>query len=195
VALYFCLGFRQVAETLLALAEALRGGEPARVRERLADLGCAAPAAAETARKAMETGLRRCLDRLFGGLFWFVLFGPAGAVLYALSRLLGELWRGDTEFHAAVERVVFLLDWLPARLLAFSFAVVGNFDDAMLGWRGRLDTSLPPNEAVVVAAGFGALGLNDIKPGPEYLSGVVSLAARAILLWLAVLGLLWLGGL
>lgn len=213
--LYFCLGFRQVAEALLALAEALRGGDPVRVRERLAALGCAAPAAeeaaaeaegraadetarrhsAEVARLAIEEGLRRSLDRLFGVVFWFIVLGAFGAVLYALTRLLGDRWRGDAPFHTAVAGIVELLDWLPARLLAFSFAVVGNFDDAMLGWRGRLDSRLPGNEAVVVAAGFGALGLNDITAGPEYLPGVVSLVARCVVLWLAVLGLLWLGGL
>lgn len=222
-ALYYCMGFRHTAEAALTLADALRGDDPGRVQERLAALaeqepvavpgrgsadaeesdtvedtaspGADAPdAAPDPTRLAMEIVLRRSLDRLFGVVFWFVLLGPFGAVLYALSNALGRLWRGDSQFHAAVEQAVHLLDWLPTRLLAFSFAIVGNFDAAMQGWRDRPDGLPPSNEAVLLAAGFGALGAEADAPSPEYLSGAVSLVVRAALLWLAALGLLWLGG-
>lgn len=196
--LYYCLGFRQSADVMRGIAADLRGGDVERVRHRYAELGLAVTAemaADELSRLAIGEVLRRALARLFGALFWFVLLGAFGAVTYALTRLLAERWRGEAALHAAVARVVEVLDWLPARLLALSFAIVGNFDEAMLAWRGNADLGESRNEGIARAAGFGALGLGHVTPGPDYVNGAVSLVARAALLWLAVLGIFWLGGL
>jgi adenosylcobinamide-phosphate synthase len=168
--LYRCLGYRQAVD-----------------RAR-AETGT-------TIRSAMDQLFRLGLERLFGVLFWFVLLGVFGALGYALTRLLGERWQGDEDFHAAIEQVVPALDWAPARLMAMSFAIVGNFEAAVAGWRTRFEPGASRNEGVIRAAGLGALGLDGEQPGPEYLAGVAGLLNRSLLLWLAVLGLFWLGGL
>src|SRR4029078_1389132 len=86
--------------------------------------------------------------RVFATLFWFTLLpGPAGAVLYRAAALLAEHWRGDTRgedvtpiakareaFGRPARRVLWLLDWIPVRLTALSFAVVGDFEDAVYCW-------------------------------------------------------------
>jgi hypothetical protein len=72
---------------------------------------------------------------------------------------------------------------------------VGNFEEAMVAWRSRAADDTAYNEGVLRAAGLGALGLDGEAPGPEYVAGVASLLNRAVLLWLGVLGLFWLGGL
>lgn len=187
--LYRCLGQRQLVDRARTLAAALAAGDQARVAAPLAALGLA-PGAADPVRPAMER-LLGLAARLFGVLFWFLLLGPFGAVAYALSHLLAERWRGEDDFHAAVARVVPLLDWLPTRLLVLGFAVVGNFEEAMLAWRadGREGSD------AVVAAGLGALGLGAETPAPEYVAAVASLVNRVVLLWLGLLGLFWLGGL
>jgi len=197
--LYRCLGFRQVVDLARGLTAALSAADPARVGEKLADLGVDA-GPDEPVRRAMARLFHLGLERLFGVLFWFVLLGPFGAVAYALTRLLAAHWRDDGDFHGAVAQIVPIMDWLPARLLALSFAIVGNFEEAMVAWRSRAaDDGL--NEGVVRVAGLGALGLDrdalDLDrdaPGPEYVLGAANLLNRAVLLWLGVLGLLWLGG-
>jgi adenosylcobinamide-phosphate synthase len=194
--LYQCLGFRQVADLARGLAGALAAGDGRRLGEDLAALGveCGPGSApAEAVRPAMDRLFQLGLERLFGVLFWFALLGGFGALAYALTRLLAERWHGEADFHAAVAEVVPVLDWLPARLLAMSFAVVGNFEEALLAWRAQ------PAEAgaagIVRAAGLGALGLERQSPGPAYVAAVASLLRRSLLLWLGVLGLFWLGGL
>lgn len=193
--LYRCMGFRQAFDQARGITGALSAGDPERARERLAAFGGDAMAdAADPVRDAMAALFRLALGRLFGVLFWFVVLGGFGAVAYALGRLLAERWHGDTDFHAAVGQLAFWLDWPPARLLALSFAVVGNFEAAMVAWRSRAGADADDNEGFVRATGLGALGLDEETPGPEYVAGTVGLLNRAILLWLGVLGLLWLGG-
>lgn len=195
--LYRCLGFQQMIGQARDLAAALAAGEHDRARMHLAALGvehAADAEAGEWVRPAMDRLFRLGLERLFGVLFWFFLLGAFGAVAYALTRLLAERWQGDGDFHAAVAEVLPVLDWLPARLLVVSFAIVGNFEEAMLAWRSHAAEPDAGNEGMVRAAGLAALGLGEAAPGPEYVAGVAGLLNRAVLLWLGVAGLLWLGG-
>jgi adenosylcobinamide-phosphate synthase len=53
------------------------------------------------------------------------------------------------------------VDWFPARVTAVVFAIVGNFEDAILMW--RLKSGFAPHandtERVVLSAGAGAMGV------------------------------------
>lgn len=60
-------------------------------------------------------------QRFFAVLFYFLLLGPAGALAYRLLQLSQE----DEE--SAARRCLALIDWLPARLLAATFALIGDF--------------------------------------------------------------------
>lgn len=194
--LYRCMGFRMVFDQGRALAQALDEGDDARAREKMAALGLPEGVGMDVVvPAAMGQLFRLGLARLFGVLFWFLLLGVFGAVAYALTRLLVTHWRDDCDFSDAVAQVVPVLDWLPARLLAFSFAIVGNFEQAMVAWRSGVAGDAPLNEGVVAAAGQGALGLDAETPGTEHIVGAIGLLNRAAVLWLGLLGLLWLGGL
>lgn len=197
--LYRCLGLRQVVDLARGLAEAGRAGDTARMLDRLDQLG-GRPADGDDrpdvlAQLAVDRIARLALGRLFGVLFWFVVLGLFGALAYAMTRLLAERWQGDDDFQAAVNQAASLLDWLPARTLAVSFALVGNFEEAMLAWRSRESEGDPYNEGVVRAAGLGALGVDAEHIDADTLAGLASLLNRVTLLWLGGLGLLWLGGL
>ncbi len=187
--LYRCLGFRLLFDEARMWSESSPEQRPD-PHGLLAESGLPG-----SVGQVMDALFRLGLSQLFGVLFWFVLFGTFGAVAYALTHLLAGRWRGEDDFHAAVAQIMPLLNWLPARLLAFSFAVVGNFEAAIAGWRVRSTEYPSTSEDVVRAAGLGALGLDQEVPGPEYAGAVISLMNRTALLWLGVLGLFWLGGL
>jgi adenosylcobinamide-phosphate synthase len=194
--LYQCLGYRQVIDRARALGEALANENAPKAAEMLAELGIEPETAQnEVVARAIDTLFRLALERLFGVMFWFILFGVFGAVVYELSQRLAKRWQGSDDFHTAIRQVAPILDWLPSRLLAFSFAIVGDFEAVMSAWRTRVDPADPFNEGVVRAAGLGALGIDQTMPaGPNFIAGAASLLNRAALLWLGVLGLLWLGG-
>ena len=114
---------------------------------------------------------------MFATLFWFtVLPGPAGAVLYRAAALLADEWRGDAKgadatpiaqaraaFGRPARRLLWLLDWVPVRLTALSFAIVGDFEDAVFCWRTQARTWASEeggvHAGIVLASGAGALGV------------------------------------
>jgi adenosylcobinamide-phosphate synthase len=51
------------------------------------------------------------------------------------------------------------IDHVPARLTAFGFAVVGNFEEAVTAWRRDAPLWKYPNEGIILAAAAGAVGV------------------------------------
>ena len=92
-------------------------------------------------------------QRWFAVLFYFVLLGPAGALAYRLLQLV----RPDDE-TGLVERCLFLADWVPARLLAATFTLAGDFIGSRDALRnGLLDTRDDAGQ-LLYTVGTAALG-------------------------------------
>lgn len=64
------------------------------------------------------------LRALFSPLFWFVLLGPLAALSYWLLRLTVK---DESPAALVAKRLLDLVDWAPARVLALTFALVGDF--------------------------------------------------------------------
>lgn len=215
--LYACLGFRADSFQAAAVARALAAGQPAQARQALESWRPGvAPAANEDGicRLMLEEILGAGVRHMLGVLFWYFLLGVFGAVAYRLAHLALERWRAEPEFGDFALRASHAIDWLPVRATAFSFAIVGNFQDALESWRGQARDWSDANQGVLLAAGAGALGVGlggnlalpggelerphlgaDDTPGPETLDAAIALLLRAAILWLAVAALIWLGGL
>src|SRR5690606_17345869 len=89
----------------------------------------------EVARVAVEKSLITTHRNVFGVFFWFLLLGPAGAVMYRLSEYLARAWNEpehmrNEAFGQFAALAFHWIDWVPVRLTAIAFAVVGNFEDA-----------------------------------------------------------------
>jgi cobalamin biosynthesis protein CobD/CbiB len=165
--LYFTMGFRRFSHYYTEIQHALRAGEIGVARERLGKWRGASASelsASEIARVTIEQGLIASHRHVFGTLFWFVALGPVGAVLYHCATTLAERWgwRPDPEvlqFGRFANRAHYWLDWVPARLTAASFAVVGNFEDAVYCWREQSPLWSPGAYGYILASGAGALGV------------------------------------
>jgi cobalamin biosynthesis protein CobD/CbiB len=132
-------------------------------------------------------------------------------VLYRFAAWLAGSWgeHPETRMFGGFARQVFaFMDWLPARLLALSFAVVGNFEDAVYCWRSQAANWAPHSDGVVLSSAAGALGVRigggsrpELGTGdaadPDDLSGVIGLVWRALVVWLLLVLLLtvasWVG--
>ena len=177
----------------------------------------------DIARKSIESTLERAHHGLFAPIFWFsalglIGLGPAGAVLYRLSHLLKLEWhpQQDNLFNKFSNRAFEWLDWLPARVTAGGFAIVGDFEDAIFCWRTQAATWSDKTLSIVLASGAGALGIKLGEPSldkdviqlrPElglgdeadadYLQNAASLVWRVLILMVGLLLLLtfayWLG--
>ena len=52
-----------------------------------------------------------------------------------------------------------MIDWLPARVTALAFAVVGSFEEAIEGWRFHAQRFPNDNDGVILAATSGAINV------------------------------------
>lgn len=213
--LYLTIGFRQESHHFSAIHRALREGDLDEARRALAEFrghDCSALSAGEVARLAIEDALAVSHRNVFGPVFWFVVLpGPVGAVLYRIAAFLALHWgaRADPDFGRFGEfcrRAFAALDWLPARATAITFAIVGDFEDAVYCWRTQAARWLDPLLGVVLAAGAGAMGVRlgaaypragRMEERPElgtgddadtaFLDTTIGLVWRALVVWLATL--------
>jgi cobalamin biosynthesis protein CobD/CbiB len=222
--LYLTMGFRKFSHAYSDTLHALRIGDLDRARTNIGRW-TGQPAeqleSTDISRIAIERGLCSAHRHVFGVVAWYAVFGASGAVLYRVAATLRDHWGArheaeETRFGAFSATAFEVLDWVPARITAVSFAVVGDFEDALYCWRTQADAWPDASDGVVLASGAGALGvrLGASLGGPdaleirselgmgdeadsELMTSAVGLIWRALVLWLFVLLLVtvasWLG--
>jgi adenosylcobinamide-phosphate synthase len=209
-ALYLTLGFRQFSHHFTAIQAALREGELDRARELISawrDEPLLPRTREEVVRLTIEESIAASHRHVFGVLLWFMLLpGPSGAILYRLSHLVRRRWAGLGAFGRFAVRAHAFLEWPAARLTAIAFAVVGDFEDAVYCWRTQAAAWPDREQGIVLAAGAGAMGVRlglpissegGMAPRPElgigeaadvqYLDSAVGLLWRALVLWVFML--------
>jgi AmpE protein len=199
----YCLGPRDLAVDVDTYCEVCDSSD-ANLRERAAGRLLRGeelpPEPAERARRLSGAVLVEACDRLFGVLFWFVVLGPLGAVMYRSASVLYLQRSEQSAFGDGVAWLYAVLLWLPARLQALGFGLSGHFDSALQGWRAAHEERLHGaggSERVLVLTGGGALGLDDAAYAEGEVAPVraaMRLVWRTLALWLVVLSLLVLAG-
>jgi AmpE protein len=146
--------------------------------------------------------LQERLSELFTPLFWYLFLGPLGVLGVAaayLIRLTAELAEVQPAGAVAREWLVWV-DWIPARVLALSLALAGNFVDTWQYLKAHLrDTTLLSVDLLdqaAQAAHPGRLQTADTTPGATLvlaLSEIEALLKRALIIWIVLLALhtLW----
>ena len=228
IIVYLTLGFRRYSHYFTSIQVALSAGDEATARKFLSewinrdttDLD-----ASEISRLAVERSLIASHRNVFGVFFWFLMpVGPACAVMYRLAEFLSREWNEpehmrNEEFGQYASKVFYWIDWIPARLTAVAFAVVGNFEDAIYSWRNYADRWPDELVGIILSSGGGAIGVRlgepetkaiilnadasavdmdslelESQPGleasPRSLQSAVGLVWRALLLWMLLLLLL-----
>ncbi len=164
--LYFSLGLRSLREHTQPIEQALAQGDLERARlltSRIVSRDTHHADAGTLAKAAVESLLENGNDAVFGTLFWFVVAGGPGALLFRLANTLDAMWGYRTPrfqaFGRAAARIDDLLNLVPARLTALSYALLGDTRRAWLCWRTQAAAWSSPNAGPVMASGSGALGL------------------------------------
>jgi AmpE protein len=127
--------------------------------------------------------------RVFAVFFWFIVLGPAGAVLYRLVDLCRK--EGVTT-AAAATTVLQLLDWLPVRLLGLIFALGGHFTKVIKYWQHNVFTPPKMNDVVLAECGIAALDILELDKLPADGTAekeTIALLDRAFVIGLVILAI------
>jgi AmpE protein len=95
----------------------------------------------------IEAVFRNAQHRWFGVLFWFLLLGPVGALLYRLTAVAAEGEAATAlppDTREGARTLMAWLDWPVAQLMTLSVALVGNFDTVLGAWREAGGASFDP---------------------------------------------------
>jgi len=216
VLLYFALGAQSLCEHAEAVARPLAAGRLEEARQRVGWIVSRDTSTLDetgVAKAGVESVLENGNDAVFGALFWFALLGGPGALLFRLANTLDAMWGYRTErynlFGRCAARFDDALNWLPARLTALTYALLGRTRNALACWRAQAPTWDSPNAGPVMAAGAGSLGVElggsaiyhgttesrpplGAGPAPQAadLGRAVALVRHGLWLWLAILFLI-----
>ncbi|MFZ2303135.1 MAG: adenosylcobinamide-phosphate synthase CbiB [Gallionella sp.] len=222
VVLYFAIAPRSLREHAVRVADAFSAGDLPEARHRVSMLVSRDTSQLDeegVARATVESVLENGNDAIFAALFWFVVAGAPGVVLYRLSNTLDAMWGYRNArynyFGWAAARLDDVLNFIPARLTALSYALVGHTRSALYCWWQQAAMWESPNAGPVMASGAGALrvrlggaaiyhGELEQRPllgcgmaaGAADITRAVRLVQHTLYVWLAVVTLcaLWVAG-
>ena len=209
VVLYQCWGPRDLDEDIDAVLKAPDSERRRAAVQRLND-GISEQVLPFNAAAVVEASFAAALSRRFGVLFWFVLIGPIGAVGYRLVHLLARspaFAEAAGDLRPTFERTALILDWLPAHLLAWTLALVTDFDASVRAWhahhaahgQGYFTLDLGFLGAIARAGvdadiAAGDAGTESIGDPLTELADTRVILRRALYAWIAVIAVIVIGG-
>ena len=161
--LYFAIGHRSLRQHGLAVYHALQAGSLPQAQRAASYMVSRDVEAIEPVSATLESVLENGNDSIFGALFWFMIAGGPGALAFRLVNTLDAMWGYKTPRHLyfgwAAARLDDGMNYLPARLTALTYALVGQTGLALKAWRQQAPLWDSPNAGPVMAAGAGALNV------------------------------------
>jgi adenosylcobinamide-phosphate synthase len=201
--LLFCLGPGSLADDLKAFGD-LGGRSAEQAAQALA--GGLPISSDDPARAVLQRIPAEGNRRVLAVLLWFSLLAPMvgafGAVLYRLAErvfeAVGNHDREAVDFHGAAARLFTLLNWLPARVTAYTFALVGGYQNVIRQLTAKRDLwpqiGLESDIELLTAAAEGALGKTpsgralDPDTFRKRSADALGLVKRTMWLWVGLTG-------
>jgi len=213
ILLYLVIGWRSLREHARSVRDALQENDLVCARKRVGMIvsrDTEPMQSVDISKATIESVLENGNDAIFGAIFWFVLAGAPGAVAYRLANTLDAMWgyRDSCYLHFgwAAARLDDMLNFIPARLTALTYAIAGRTRTALRCWHEQGRTWKSPNAGPVMSAGAGSLGLalggsasyngtlqmrpplgEGRAPNADDIDLALNLVRRSVLIWLVVL--------
>ncbi len=193
----FCLGPRDLNRQINRYLDARESGDETEASSEACAIMQKEPPSDPDQQivEVMRSILHESNDRFFAVIFWFVLLGPFGALLY---RLTSHTMRttGNATLANAARQFQAILAWAPAHLVAVGYALTGNYEGAKQEFysKNKQDDLYDCNYHTLITAGQGAL--KDCAPGEETscIRSARGLVLRTLVVWLAFISVLTLIG-
>jgi len=131
--LWTALGWRSLFEHVRAVLDSRDEAARRQAVSRIVSRDSESMESGAALRAAIESLAENASDAVVAPLFWFVVAGPVGAVLYRMINTLDAMWGYRTSrfarFGTAAARIDDAANWLPARLTAGLFLLAGRMPD------------------------------------------------------------------
>ena len=151
------------------------------------DLGVQADEPGELLTRVQGYLLWQAYQSFFAVIFWYALLGPVAVLAYRLLALTTEQAQ-QVALRERAQQLRHAFDWLPARVLASSFALVGDFVSVsrallheLLNW--QISAAQLVDHAGCAAANTPASAPGDV--GLHSLDSLWQMLVRSALLWYA----------
>ncbi len=174
--LYFCIAANSLKQHAEVVYQALEKDDLEQARKKVSMIvsrDCKTMQPVEVRRATVESVLENGADAVFAPLFWFMVGGSVAVIAYRLVNTLDAMWgyRNSRYLHFgwAAARFDDVLNFIPARLSALTYALLGKTGLAWQCWRTQSRLLDSPNAGVVMTAGAG--GLNLQLGGPAHYHG------------------------
>ncbi len=161
---YFCIGAKSLEQHAINIFNPLRENHLALARYHLSHIVSRDTALLDQqqiTKATMESVLENGNDGIFAAIFWFVIGGLPAAVTYRLVNTLDAMWGYRSErylyFGKFAAHMDDIMNFIPARLTAFSYCLMGHFRSGWYCWHTQGKYWKSPNAGPVMAAGAGAL--------------------------------------
>ncbi len=205
--LYVCWGPRDLERDVEAAVKAPDSEQRASALRSLRDSD---EGIATNPESLVESVFAASLSRWFGVLFWFVVLGPAGALLYRLAQLIAwspEFAGGEpSPTTETARRLAAILDWAPAHLMALCLALASNFDVVLKSWhdyhvahgKGYFTLDLGFLAAIARASVDADVAAEDHEGAQAHnpaivLEDAMVLVRRVLVVWLTLVALIVIG--
>ena len=174
--LYLAIGYTSLRQHAVAILKPLMNNDLVLAREKVAWIVSRDTKhmnETEVRTATIESVLENGSDAIFAPIFWFIVGGLPAVILYRLANTLDAMWGYKTTrflyFGRFSARMDDMLNYLPSRLVALSYALLGRFTLAIRCWHNQAHLLASPSGGVVMSAGAGAL--NVMLGGDTYYHG------------------------
>lgn len=194
--LWYCIGPRDLRTTLAAYFDAMERGNAQSAWEHVRGVVEveAVDDDAQMGRRVSQYIFTEINRRYVAVLFWFALLGPAACLFYRLMSLYTDMLRLEPghPHQVAVRRITQVLDWVPARLTALAYTLVGDFMRGYAVLHSFWKDANASSERILIDTGLAALALGPEPEGDALDENVqaMALAERALLFILVLIALL-----
>ncbi len=128
VVLIYCLDLSDVEEEFLAQSAKLRAVTES---DELAEV-------VQMQEDFQIDHLHGMFQGIVPSLFWFMILGPAGALIYVLSLEYQDGLDEESSEAALIDKLIHWMEWVPVRITGLLFCFAGNFGPTFDYWLNQL---------------------------------------------------------
>ena len=212
IILTLAIGWQSLREHALAVYRALNNNKAEEAKKAVSYMvsrDVSTMNSTDTSKACIESVLENGSDAIFSAIFWFIIAGVPGVILYRLVNTLDAMWGYKDSrfihFGWAAARLDDVMNYIPARLTAASYFLVSKKINAIRCWKKQGHLWKSPNAGPVMASGAGALGItiggaamydgtleqrpilgDGVTATPEHIKQSLNLISYSLLLWLTL---------